>query len=217
MPTKRDTPQASPAAPRARRLVLASGSSYKQALLGRLGVGFEAVAADIDEAPADGESPRQTARRLARAKAEALAADHPDAWILGADQVIALGDRRFSKPGSAEAARRQLAELAGQTHDLLTAVALRRPDGEVFEAMAAYRMTMRPLGDEAIAAYVAEDQPTDCAGSYKVERGGVRLFESMAGDDYTAIIGLPLTRVQTLLERAGYFAAGEAVAEADDG
>ncbi len=186
-------------------LVLASGSRYKRRLLERLGVDFEAEAADLDEAALVGESPAQTAQRLALAKARAIRLSHPDAHVLGADQVIALGEQRFSKPGDEEGARRQLAELSGKTHQLLTAVALVCPDGRTFEDLAEYRMSMRPLSGEEIAAYVAEDRPTDCAGAYKIEAGGIRLFHSMAGDDYTAIVGLPLTRVRRLLEQAHFF------------
>lgn len=187
------------------RLVLASGSTYKRQLLERLGLAFTTVAANIDEAALEGEAPEQTAQRLALQKAEAVRRDHPDHWVLGADQVIALGDRRFSKPGNAANARRQLAALSGKTHRLITAVALIGPDGRRFEDVARYEMQMRRLTDAEIAEYVAEDQPTDCAGAYKIEAGGIRLFHALRGDDYTAIVGLPLTRVRQLLERAGFF------------
>ncbi|MFU8803367.1 MAG: Maf family protein, partial [Bradymonadaceae bacterium] len=130
--------------------------------------------------------------------------------VVGADQVIALDDIIASKPGTARAARAQLARQAGRTHDLHTAVAVVTPDQEVFDDIVHFRMEMRPLSDEEIAAYVAEEAPLDCAGSYKIESGGIRLFRSMHGDDFTAIIGLPLTRVWSLLEEAGYFSAPRA-------
>ncbi|AWV90157.1 Maf family protein [Bradymonas sediminis] len=187
------------------RLILATESTFKRELLERLSIPFESVAAKIDERPLAGESPADTARRLARQKAEAVAAAHPGAWVIGADQVIALGDTRFSKPKTAERACAQLAELSGQTHALLTAVALVTPGGAVSDDLAKYQMEMRALTSAQIAQYIAEDQPLGCAGSYMIEAGGIRLFRAMRGDDYTAIIGLPLTRVHTLLERAGFF------------
>lgn len=175
----------------------------------RLGVDFECEAADIDESTRERESPEETAVRLARAKAEAIAARRRDSWVLGADQVIALGGRRFSKPGSAEQAREQLSDLAGKTHHLITATALVSPQGRLLDDAIAYEMQMRPLTPAEIAAYVKEDEPYDCAGSYKIEAGGIRLFRALRGDDYTAIVGLPLTRVYALLERSGFFEAGQ--------
>lgn len=186
-------------------LILASGSSYKRELLARLGLSFESIGAQLDERPLAHESPADTAQRLARQKAQQVAQAHPAAWVLGADQVIALGERRFSKPETPARARAQLAALSGQTHQLFSAVALRTPDGALHEDLAAYQMQMRALTAAQIAQYIAEDRPLDCAGSYRIEAGGVRLFRAMRGDDYTAIIGLPLTRVHALLERAGYF------------
>jgi septum formation protein len=185
-------------------LVLATGSPYKRRLMQRLGLNFETCPADIDESCLNEESPEQTARRLAGAKARAVSQRRPRAYVIGADQVIALGDTRFSKPGSPDKARRQLAQLSGKTHHLITAVAVVRPDGTLYDAVADYRMQMRTLSDDEIAAYVAEDSPTDCAGAYKIEAGGIRLFRALRGDDYTAIVGLPLTRVWHLLEDAGY-------------
>lgn len=191
-------------------LVLASGSPYKRQLMERLGLEFEAQSADVDESSRDDETPAQTAQRLAVAKAQAVAAERPDAWVIGADQVIAIEGERLGKPGSAERARRQLATLSGKTHRLITAIALRTPDGQLHEACVEYQMQMRPLSDDEIAAYVAADNPTDCAGSYKIEAGGIRLFRALRGDDYTAIVGLPLTRVWHLLEQAKYFEAYDA-------
>ncbi|QDG49698.1 septum formation protein Maf [Persicimonas caeni] len=191
-------------------LVLASGSPYKRQLMERLGLAFETLSADVDESSLADEAPEETARRLAHAKAKAVAAERPEAWVLGADQVIALDGRRFSKPGSDEGARRQLAALSGKTHRLITSVALLTPDEELFESTAEYQMQMRPLSEAEIAAYVAEDTPTDCAGAYKIEAGGIRLFRALRGDDYTAIVGLPLTHVWHLLEQAKFFEAYDA-------
>lgn len=190
------------------RLVLATESRYKRELMDRLGLEYVADAAHVDEARIAQEHPQSLAERLARAKAEAVALRHPGAWVIGGDQVIALGDRIYSKPGDAAGACAQLAELAGRTHQLITAVCVVAPGGQRYAEAVVFEMCMRPLDASAIAVYVAEDAPHDCAGAYRIEAGGIRLFESLAGDDYTAIIGLPLTRVWSLLERSGFFAGG---------
>jgi len=186
------------------RLILASQSRYKCSLMRRLGVDFDAIATGVDESRNAGETPLELARRLARCKAEAAAAAHPDAFVIGSDQVVSLDSQVFNKPVTAQRAAAQLAELAGKTHDLTSAVALVTPDGEALEEVVRFEMTMRPLTPEQIRAYVAEDEPLDCAGSYRVESAGIRLFEALGGDDYTAVIGLPLTRVWTLLEQSGF-------------
>lgn len=190
--------------------MLASGSTYRQRLLTRLDVSFFVDPADIDESRRDGESPRELAIRLSREKAIAVSDRHPDAWVIGSDQVIALGDRILHKPGTAQRAREQLQTLQGTAHDLLTGVCVVAPGGRRAEALSEYRMTMRRLTHDEIAAYVARDEPLDCAGSYKIESAGIGLFESLAGEDYTAIVGLPLTRVRALLAELDYFEDGEA-------
>ncbi|MBA2663535.1 MAG: septum formation protein Maf [Bradymonadaceae bacterium] len=187
------------------KLILASGSGYKQELLTRLALPFEALSAEINERPQSGEVPDAIARRLAREKALAVHALQPEAFVIGADQIIALGGAVFSKPGSLQDAEAQLRRLSGHVHDLFTAVAVVAPDGTVFEDLVHFAMDMRAISSAEITAYVGQDLPTDCAGAYKIEAGGIRLFRSLQGDDYTAIVGLPLTRVWRLLEAAGYF------------
>ena len=172
----------------------------------RLGLSFESVNADVDESRIVGESPADMATRLAILKASTVAQMHPDAWVVGADQVIAIGDRILSKPGTAERAVEQLVSLEGRDHRLISAVAVVSPNGVVSDSCP-FEMSMRRLSRETIEAYVAEDDPLDCAGSYKVELAGIRLFSKMRGDDYTSIVGLPLTTVWALLEQSGYFEA----------
>jgi septum formation protein len=187
-------------------LILATGSSFKVELMSRLDLDFETDPADLDESPRAGESPAEMASRLARAKARCVHDRHPDAWVLGADQTVAADDTLCRKPGTVDAAVDQLRHLAGRTHHLHCAVALASPDDTIYDQRVDYEMTMRDLDDEAIRQYVHRDRPLRCAGAYKIEQGGIRLFRSMRGDDYTAIIGLPLTRVWNILERTGYFA-----------
>src|SRR5690554_1006130 len=186
-------------------LILASESSYKRELLARLGLAFESIGANLDESPRVAESPADTARRLARHKAELVAQAHPAAWVLGADQVIALGEQRFSKPETAARARAQLAALSGQTHQLFSAVALVAPGGALHEDLAAYQMQMRALTAAQISQYITEDHPLDCTDAYRIEASNIHLFHAIHGNDYTTIINLPLTRVHTLLEHANYF------------
>jgi septum formation protein len=187
-----------------RQLVLASTSRYRRELLDRLGRPYEVAAPPFDEEAARAADPTLTPEAMARAfavgKARSLVASHPDALILGADQVPALGDHVLHKPGTSDAARAQLGMLAGRTHQLFTAVALvDARTGAVHERLDVHEMTMWPLGDEEITTYVERDQPLDCAGSYRVEAGGVALFSSMRGEDWTGIVGLPLTKVVALL------------------
>jgi septum formation protein len=186
-------------------LVLASASKYKQALLARLRLAFESRDAAIDESRRPDEPPAALALRLAQEKAMAVALDASDAFVLGADQVIALGDRIFEKPGSQTRAVDHLLALQGQTHVLLNAVCLIAPDGSSTTSLVTYEMRMRPLSKAQILAYLALDEPLDCAGAYRIEAAGIALFEAALGPDPTAIEGLPLTRVWTLLSEAGFF------------
>jgi len=190
-------------------LILASGSEYKRSLLGRLGLSFETRAASIDEESRPGETPGQTARRLASAKADEVSATHPDSFVLGADQVISLDGQRLRTPGGRSAAKVQLQRLQGRCHDLICSVALTTPDGENYIESVAFEMHMRSLSEAAIEQYLEADEPYDCVGAYKIESAGIRLFRALRGDDYTAIIGLPLTRVWNILETAGYFTDAE--------
>ena len=192
----------------AHRLVLASTSPYRRALIERLGLAVEARAPDLDERAVErsfGPLPTpELAGRLAVAKARSLAASCPDALLLGADQIAEVDGERLHKPGTEEAARAQLRRLAGRSHRLVTAVAvLRAADGRVETAVDVHELTMRPLSDAAIERYVARDRPLDCAGAYRIESLGIALFERTSGHDFTAIIGLPLTVLVTLLGRFG--------------
>lgn len=192
-------------------LVLASTSRYRVELLSRLGVPYRAVAHGCDERAVDATVPREPAESydarialtLAIAKADSLAAEHPEALILGSDQVVCRDGEIFGKPGTAEAACAQLGRLAGREHRIVTAVSLRVPGGVHRSHVDVHTMRMRPLTAEAIARYVARDEPLDCAGSYRIESLGIALFEAIEGADHTAIMGLPLTAVVALLNSAG--------------
>lgn len=192
--------------PSGQPLVLASTSAARRALLDRLRIPYEAVSPSCDEDAIHGSSPADTARLRALAKAESVARERSGAVVIGSDQVVELEGELLGKPGSAEAAEAQLARLAGREHRLVTAVAMVGPDASRAPELSTsvHRMAMRSLDREEIGRYVAADDPSGCAGSYKVESLGIALFDRIEGDDWTAIVGLPLLAVSSMLRRAGY-------------
>jgi septum formation protein len=176
-----------------RPLWLASSSRYRRELLGRLGHPFEWRAPDIDETPLLGESPKALASRLALAKAKTLAHDEPRALIIGSDQVCALGDDCLGKPASPAAQAEMLARLSGRRVTFFTAVAVVGIEAGLWQQhVDETHCEFRPLSRAEIAAYVAAEPATDCAGGFKCEGLGISLLERMHSDDPTAIIGLPL-------------------------
>ncbi|HEU4537147.1 MAG TPA: nucleoside triphosphate pyrophosphatase, partial [Polyangiaceae bacterium] len=183
-----------------RPLVLASTSRYRRAQLEALGVEHLAVASGFDEDHGLGLAPDAMVVQFARGKAEAVAREHPSALIIGSDQAPELGGRALTKPGTRGAAVEQLLALAGRTHRLLTAVALHdAAAGRTEHRLVVHEMTMRPLTRELAEAYVARDEPLDCAGAYRIEGAGLLLFEAAAGNDHSAIVGLPLLALGELL------------------
>jgi septum formation protein len=176
-----------------RPLWLASSSRYRRELLGRLGHPFEWRAPDIDETSLPGESPKALASRLALAKAKTLAHDEPSALIIGSDQVCALGDDCLGKPASPAAQAEMLARLSGRRVTFFTAVAVVGIEAGLWQQhVDETHCEFRPLSRAEIAAYVAAEPATDCAGGFKCEGLGISLLERMHSDDPTAIIGLPL-------------------------
>ena len=185
-------------------LVLASSSSYRRELLERLGLPFSAVAPKIDEAVRRGELPAAASVRLAEAKARAIAAAHPNALIIGCDQVAACDGIAIGKPRDRDDALAQLQAMRGRTIIFHTALALlnTRTD-HCRTALVDVASPFRVLGDEQLAAYIDRDQPYDCAGSVKCESLGIALFSRIASDDPTALIGLPLIRLTDMLTAEG--------------
>jgi septum formation protein len=186
------------------RLILASTSTYRSALLERLRVPFTQESPGIDEAASKraGETPVAIAQALARLKARAVLSRHPDAIVVGSDQVATIDERVLDKPGTEANAREQLQLLRGREHRLLTAVAIAHGI-ELTEFVDTTRLVMRPLADDEIERYLAAERPFDCAGSYKIEGLGIALFERIDSHDQTAIIGLPLLRLAAELRRVG--------------
>ncbi len=186
------------------RLILASTSRYRRELLARLRVPFDVAAPGVDETPRPGEAPAALALRLACAKAEAVAARHPGAVAIGADQVAFLGALVLSKPGTHDAATAQLRALRGQRVRFLTAVAVARAgDAATRSRLVPTEVQFRVFDDAAIEAYLRADQPYDCAGAAKIESLGIALVQRVESDDPTALIGLPLIALVDLLAELG--------------
>ena len=193
-----------PPAAHTRPVVLGSSSRYRRELLERLRIPFSVAVPDVDETPRPQESPKNLALRLALAKAKAVAALHPEAVVIGSDQVADLAGQPLGKPGEHNKAVTQLRQMRGQTvlfHTALAVVCLASGFEEV--ELAEVRVVFRDLSDAEIEAYLQAEKPYDCAGSAKSEGLGIALLESIDNDDPTALIGLPLIRTARLLRQAG--------------
>ncbi|QHI98050.1 septum formation inhibitor Maf [Xylophilus rhododendri] len=187
-----------------RRLVLGSTSIYRRELLQRLRLPFDVAAPDVDETPQHGESPETLARRLGLAKARAVARLHPDAIVIGSDQVADLDGEPLGKPGDHARAVQQLRRMRGRTVIFQTAVSVVCA-ASAFEAsdLASVKVRFRDLSDDEIEHYLQAEKPYDCAGSAKSEGLGISLLDAIDNDDPTALIGLPLIRTCRLLRAAG--------------
>lgn len=186
------------------RLILASTSRYRRELLERLRLPFEVEHPDVDESPQPGETPAALAQRLALAKAHAVAARHPDAVVIGSDQVAELDGQAIGKPHTHERAVAQLRAMSGRSATFHTAVAVARGrDGFSRALLAPVTVRFHHLGDAEIEHYLRMEQPYDCAGSAKCETLGIALLEAIESDDPTALVGLPLIRTCALLREAG--------------
>lgn len=185
-------------------IVLASTSPYRRALLERLGLDFTAVppACDEEALKDPGLSPQALAEHLAAAKAASLAARHREAIIIGSDQLAELDGAILGKPGDRAGALAQLRAMQGREHRLITALAVRHGDA-IHRHTDVTRLQMRALDDAGLERYLDADQPFDCAGSYKIEARGIALFEHIASDDHSAITGLPLIALCSILRELG--------------
>lgn len=184
------------------RLILASSSRYRKALLERLTLPFECISPDIDESRKPGEPATALVQRLAREKSAEVARQHPGAIVIGSDQLAELDDDVLGKAGSTAAAEAQLARLSGREVRFLTAVSVvsETAGGEHLDITT---VQMRTLSASEITRYVAIEQPLDCAGSFKSEGLGAALFDAVSTDDPTALVGLPMIATARLLRAAG--------------
>ncbi len=187
-----------------RALILGSTSRYRKELLGRLGVPFCTDSPQVDETPRPDERPADLARRLALEKAREVAQRHPDAVVIGSDQVADLHGEPLGKPGTHERAVTQLRRMRGQTVVFQTAVAVVcHATGFEQIDLAPVAVVFRDLGDAEIEHYLRTEQPYDCAGSAKSEGLGIALLERIDNDDPTALVGLPLIRTCRMIRAAG--------------
>lgn len=186
------------------KLILASTSRYRRELLERLRLPFTARSPEVDETPLPGEPPAALAERLAVAKARALAGSEPDAVVIGADQVADVDGTAIGKPGDHGRATAQLRAMSGRTIVFQTAVAVvRASSGFAQVRRVPVTVRFRTLSDAEIEFYLRAEQPYDCAGSAKCETLGIALLEAIESDDPTALVGLPLIQLSTLLRAAG--------------
>ena len=184
-------------------LILASSSPYRARMLARLGLPFSTATSGIDETPEPGESPQALVQRLALGKAMHVAPRHPQALIIGADQVSVLDDEILGKPGARARAIAQIQRMSGKRVDYLSGIALVGPGVERVDIVPT-RLTYRRLDPKEIERYVDRDQPFDCAGAMRSESLGIALLESLSSDDPTALIGMPLIRIAQWLRTAGF-------------
>jgi septum formation protein len=187
-----------------RPLILGSTSRYRRDLLARLRIPFDVASPEVDETPHAGESPRDLALRLALAKARAVAALHPDAVVIGSDQVADLDGVPLGKPGTHANAVTQLQRMRGRVVIFQTAVSVMcLASGFEDTQLAPVKVTFRDLSDAEIETYLRAEEPYDCAGSAKSEGLGIALLESIDNDDPSALVGLPLIRTCQMIRAAG--------------
>lgn len=193
-------------------VILASTSPFRRALLERLGIPFTAVAPEVDETRRPDEPPDDLVVRLARAKALAVAEAHPNALIIGSDQVACIDRAVLGKPGERERAIEQLALASGQVVTFYTGLCLlNAATGRTQTLCEPFRVHFRTLTPEQIAGYVDRERPFNCAGSFKSEGLGIALFDRLEGQDPNALIGLPLIRLVRMLEAEGMDVLAHAV------
>lgn len=183
-------------------LVLASQSPRRAELIGRLGLEFETLPADIDERYLDHETPPEHAERLSREKALKIAADRPEALVVGSDTIVVIDGDVLGKPRDREHAVEMLMRLSGREHEVCTGVAVAH-GGRVESGLERVRVRFRPLDRAACEAYVATGEPMDKAGAYGIQGFGSALVEGIDGD-YFAVMGLPVVRMLSLIERHGW-------------
>ena len=182
------------------KIVLASSSPYRKALLQRLRLTFEVTSPDIDERRLPDEPVDELVIRLAAGKAGAAAERHPQALIIGSDQVAMLASTVLGKPGNRENAKKQLQLMRANTVSFVTGLCLlNAASGHHQSAIVTYRVSFRNYSDSEIERYLDIDNPYDCAGSFKSEQMGIALIERMEGDDPAALMGLPLIKLAEML------------------
>jgi septum formation protein len=190
-------------------LILASTSPYRRQLLERLALPFTVESPNIDESQLPGESPEELVQRLAKQKAYVVAKQNPGAVVIGSDQVAVINGKITGKPGSHAVAMEQLRCASGKEIVFYTGLCCYNvldkggEDDHVQLAVVPFKVVFRNLSDDQINRYLKRDKPYNCAGSFKSEGLGVALFDRLIGDDPSALMGLPLIKLTTMLEQAG--------------
>ena len=188
------------------KLILASSSPYRAELLRRIACDFGQQSPDIDESPLAGENPDDLVLRLARQKAQKVAEQNSHSWVIASDQVACLGSEILGKPGSHQAAVQQLTQFSGQCLEFKTSLCLLNAATQWMQCdQVDTRVKFRHLEAHKIEAYLLKEQPYDCAGSFKCEGLGINLFESIKSNDPTALVGLPLISLCSMMRKAGIF------------
>jgi len=184
----------------ATQLILASASTYRGRLLKRLRIPFQQVAANIDETPFAEEPPLSLVKRLSAEKAKKVAESHPEAWIIGSDQIALFDGQIIGKPGSHENAVKQLERFSNNRVEFVTGVCIYQLASHrlLYEA-SKVQVDFNKLSSDLIENYLQADQPYDCAGSFKIESLGVCLFKKVVSEDPTALEGLPLISLCRML------------------
>ncbi len=186
------------------KLILASSSPYRRALLDKLQLPYTCISPDIDESANPGEPAENLVRRLALEKAQAIARTTPNALIIGSDQVAVLDGEIIGKPLTHDKALRQLLRASGRSVRFVTGLCLLNSNSQHNQIDDIdFRVHFRTLNEEQINRYLTREQPYQCAGSFKAEGLGIALFERLEGDDPNSLIGLPLIRLVSMLENAG--------------
>lgn len=187
-----------------KKLLLASTSLYRKALLDKTGLVFSCAAPDIDESPQPDEQPDALVKRLAFAKASVLAAANPEHLIIGSDQVCVINGKITGKPHTFDNAFRQLRAASGKTVTFYTGLSLYNSEAQTAQTLCeTFDVSFRPLSDDEITGYLHREQPYDCAGSFKCEGLGITLFDRLTGRDPNTLIGLPLIALLSLLREHG--------------
>lgn len=184
------------------KLILASASPRRQALLSQFHIPFDVVTPDFDESEIDASSPAELARALAHGKARSVSVQFPKSIVIGADTIVVLGDEPLGKPRDEADARRMLRALSGQTHKVITGVAVQKGDGQAVVDHEETAVTFAKLDDDLIERYIRTGEPFDKAGAYAVQGLGSVLISRIEGC-YFNVVGLPLRRLAVMLGRFG--------------
>ncbi|MEM7027524.1 MAG: Maf family nucleotide pyrophosphatase [Pseudomonadota bacterium] len=186
------------------KLILASSSTYRKALMTRLNVEFSTISPDIDESEINGENAREMAIRLAFDKASVIANQSANSIIIGADQTVNCDGRILGKPGNFEIAKTQLRNMSGKEVIFYTSLCVINTETKLCQQeLEQYIVSFRELDADEISRYLHADKPFNCAGSFKSESLGISLLDKMKGDDPTALVGLPLIKLSKMLRNTG--------------